>query len=60
MALPVYAMSFISINPFILLPLQIVVGAAITISICELTKLSEYLEIKSIARPIINKVIKCK
>ena len=60
MALPVYAMSFISINPFILLPLQIIVGAAITISICELTKLPEYLEIKGIAIPLLNKLIKCK
>ena len=60
MALPVYAMSFISINPFILLPLQIIVGAAITISICELTKLPEYLEIKGIAMPILSKIIKYK
>ena len=58
MAVPVYAMSFIPLNPFILLPLQIVVGAIITISICEITKLPEYLEIKGIFIPIINKVIK--
>jgi len=60
MAVPVFAMSFIPLNPFLLLPLQIVVGAVITIGICEVTKLPEYLEIKGIAMPIINKVIKRK
>lgn len=58
MAAPVFAMSFISMNIFILLPLQIIVGAVITIAICEATKLPEYIEIKSIAMPVINKVIK--
>jgi len=60
MAVPVFAMSFIQLNPFILLPLQIVAGAIISISICEVTKLPEYLEIKGIAMPIINKIIKRK
>ena len=60
MAVPVYAMSFIPLNPFILLPLQIVAGAIITISICEATKLPEYIELKGIAMPVINKVIKRK
>lgn len=60
MAVPVFAMSFIPLNPFILLPSQITVGAVITISICEVTKLPEYLEIKGIVIPIINKVIKRK
>ena len=60
MAIPVFAMSFIPMNPFILLPLQILVGSIVTISICEATKLPEYLELKGIAMPIINKVIKRK
>lgn len=47
-------------NPFIMLPLQIVVGAVITIGICEATKLPEYLELKGIIMPIINKIIKRK
>lgn len=57
MAVPVYAISFIPFNPFILLPLQIVAGAVITIVICETIKLPEYLELKGIVMPIINKVI---
>lgn len=60
MAIPVFAISFIPINPFMLLPLQILIGAVITIAICEVTKLPEYLEIKSIAMPVINKLIKRK
>ena len=60
MAVPVLAMSFIPINPFILLLSQIVIGAIITIGICEATNLPEYLEIKGIAMLVINKVIKRK
>lgn len=59
-AVPVFALSFIPLNPFLLLPLQIVVGAVFTIGICEVTKLPEYIELKGIAMPIINKVIKRK
>lgn len=57
MAVPVFAMSFIPINPFILLPLQILIGVVITITICEVMKLPEYMEIKYISISIINKVI---
>lgn len=60
MAIPVFAMSFIPLNPFLLLPLQILIGAVITISICEVTNLPEYIEIKGIVIPIINKIIKRK
>ncbi len=54
MAIFVFAMSFIPMNSFILLPLQILVGAAITIGICEETKLPEYLEIKAIVISFVN------
>lgn len=60
MAIPVFAMRFIPINSYLMLPLQIVVGAIITISICEATKLPEYIEIKEIVTPLLNKVIKRK
>ena len=60
MAVPVFALSFIALNPFIMLPLQILVGAVITIGICETTKLSEYLELKGIVMPVINKIVKRK
>ena len=58
MAIPVGLMQFISLNAFILLPLQIIVGAAIVLTICEKSQMPEYLEIKGIVMPKINKVIK--
>ena len=60
MAVPISTISFIPMNPYILLPLQIVVGSIITISICEVIKLPEYFEIKGITMSIINKIIKRK
>lgn len=60
MAIPVFAMSFISMSPYIMLPLQIMVGAFITISICEVAKIPEYIEIKGIVTPLLNKIIKRK
>lgn len=60
MVVPVYAMSFMSMSPYLILPLQIIVGAIITIVMCEATKLSEYIEIKGIITPLLNNVIKCK
>lgn len=58
MAIPVGAMQFIPINPFVLLPLQILVGMTIVLILCEKKQMPEYLEIKGIVMPIINKVIK--
>ena len=47
-AIPIYALSFISISPFVLLPLQILVGGLWGILLLEMSKLPEYLELKSI------------
>lgn len=55
-----FAISFISLNPFVMLPLQICIGAAFTLTICEIRKPEEYLELKGIALPIINKLLKRK
>ncbi|WP_407401179.1 lipopolysaccharide biosynthesis protein [Sodaliphilus sp.] len=60
MAIPVGMLQFLDITPYIVLPIQIILGAAIVITICELKKLPEYLEIKGIVMPMINKVIKRK
>lgn len=60
MAVVTYLVSLLPLSPFVLLLLQIIVGAVITIVICEVTKLPEYLELKGIAMPVINKVIKRK
>ena len=49
MAIITYLVSLLSLSPFILLPLQIIVGAVITIVLCEIIKPEEYKELKSIA-----------
>lgn len=56
MAVPVWLMSFLSITPFILFPLQLIVGAGIVIGLGELTKIEEYVEAKSILMSTINKI----
>lgn len=56
-ALPVYGLSFLPLNEFILLPIQLIVGAGIAYIVLEKTQLEEYNELKSIATPIINKVL---
>jgi len=55
MAAIVYAMSFIQISPFILFPLQIIVGATFVFLVCEKLQLEEYIEIKSIAKEFLTK-----
>ena len=53
-----FAISFLSLSPFIMLPLQIAIGAIFTFAICEIRKPDEYLELKGIAAPVINKILK--
>lgn len=60
MAIPVFAMSWIPINPIILFLLQILLGIVIIVSLCEIINFPEYIELKGIAVPIINKLIKRK
>lgn len=50
MSIVVYIMSFISISPYILFPLQIIVGATIAISFSKKIELPEYIEIESIIK----------
>ena len=58
MAVLVYAMNFIHLDFIILLPLQIIVGAIITIVMCEVSRQSEYLELKEIVRSMANKTLR--
>lgn len=53
-----YALSFLTLSQFIMLPLQLIIGAAFLLTICEFRKPEEYLEIKGIIHPIINKILK--
>ena len=52
----IYFLKYLPISYFVILPLQILVGAAIFFAICEITKPSEYIEIKSIAAKAITKI----
>jgi len=56
MAIPVYALSFLTLNPFILLPIQLVVGFGIVILLCEKTHLDEYEQAKELILNIISKL----
>lgn len=56
MAILTYAVSLISLSPFILLPLQILVGTIVTFVLCEWLQLEEYKEIKKIVIPILKKI----
>ena len=47
-AILVLAISFIPMSYFIKLPIQIIVGALVTIMICEKTQLDEYKQLKGI------------
>lgn len=60
MAAIVWAISLINISPFILLPIQIIVGFVIIFAIGEKTKMNEYVEIKEIIVSTINKILKWK
>lgn len=56
MAIVVYLISYINISPFLLLPIQLLVGAGIVLGISEILKKEEYIEIKNIVLSIIKKV----
>lgn len=56
MAIIVFLMNFLPLNPFILLPLQIIVGALYVFGLCEWRKPSEYVELKSIVIPLFYKI----
>lgn len=58
MAIPVWCISLIPLNHFILLIIQVVCGFAIVVIICECVKLPEYFEIKSIVLPKLKTVLK--
>lgn len=56
MCVVVYAMSFISITPFILFPLQFIVGMSIAITLSKKCELPEYIEMEDIAKHFFAKI----
>ena len=55
MALPVYAISYLPLNPFVLLPIQLLAGLLIVLALCEKIGLEEYKEIKSIVLNLLKR-----
>ena len=51
-----FVISCFPINPFLMLPLQILIGATFIIVIYEIRKPEEYVELKAIAIPFISKI----
>lgn len=60
MAVVLYAMNYLPLNHFVMFPLQVLAGAAITITVCEMRKADEYLEIKDISLSTIRRMIHIK
>lgn len=56
MALIVYAISFLPLSPFIILPLQLIIGFLIIWGICEWREIDEYFEIKQIILSVLDKI----
>lgn len=47
-ALSVYFLKYLPISNWIILPIQLIIGAVVLYSVCEKTKLQEYIEVKRI------------
>lgn len=57
-AVSVYFLKFLPISFWIVLPMQILLGALVLFFVCERTKLEEYLEVKGMAIQIMGKLRK--
>ncbi len=55
-AISVFFFKYLSISYFIILPIQIIVGAGVFFFLCEKTKMEEYIELKGIAMQYITKI----
>jgi O-antigen/teichoic acid export membrane protein len=55
MAIPMFGLSFLPLNPIFVLIIQVLAGAGLSLLICEKHKLSEYLELKEIVLGVVRK-----
>lgn len=55
-AISVFFLKYLDLSFWIILPLQIIVGSIVFFTVCEKTKLLEYLEVKEIAMTYLNKI----
>lgn len=57
-ALSVYFLKYLPISNWIILPMQLIIGIAVLIIICERTKMKEYQETKELLIPHLSRIIK--
>lgn len=56
MAVMTYSVSLLPWSPFVLLPLQLIIGVSVTLVLCEWLNLAEYKELKSITCSVLQKI----
>ena len=54
-AMPVWFLKFLPLNYWVVLPMQVLVGAFIFLAVCKVTKINEYSEILNILKRRKNK-----
>ena len=54
-ALSVYFLKYLPLSYWVILPLQIIVGAGVFFAVCRLTGMKEYEEVKELLKPLLNK-----
>lgn len=52
----VYALSFLPVSPYVMLPLQVIVGSIVIFLFCETIQYEPYVELKGIAASYVNKI----
>lgn len=55
-AFSVYFLKYLPISNYVILPIQMVVGAIVFLFVCEISKLQEYVEVKSVLQTATNKL----
>ena len=59
-AMSVYFIKYTPISPWFILPIQIVLGIIVFFTICQMSQLDEYKEVKIMIRPYLTKIINKK
>ncbi len=57
-AISVYFLKYLTLSYWVILPLQIAVGICVFLTLCKLTEIHEYEEIKGMVMPMMNKLKK--
>lgn len=57
MAIPVYFLSYLPVSDFVILPIQVITGALVTVALCEIFKRDEYIQLKKIVLEYAGKMM---